>query len=65
MKAEIANMLDECPEGCRLVDPSVEEVVTRKFSGDAKLSVIIDCEHRPICEMWRGMEREGDGVLLG
>ena len=51
-------MLEECPEGCRLVDPSVEEVVTRKFIGDAKLSVIIDCEHRPICEMWKERESE-------
>ncbi len=61
MKAKIMNMLEECPEGCRLVNPSVEEVVTRKFIGDAKLSVIIDCEHRPICEMWKEEQHAKQG----
>ena len=50
MKANVYSMLEECQEGCSLVDPSAEAVVARKRSGDTKLNVIIDCEHRPVCE---------------
>lgn len=43
MKANVYSMLEECQEGCSLVDPSAEAVVARKRSADTKLNVIIDC----------------------
>ena len=57
MKAEIVNMLEECTEGCMHADPCVEEVVNTAFD-TVSLHVIVDCQHRPVCEMWKERESE-------
>lgn len=60
MMADIVNMLEECPEGCRHADPRVEEVMTTAIEATT-LHVIVDCPHRPVCEMWK----EAESVQLG
>lgn len=60
MKADIFNMLEECPGGCIHADPCVEEVVTKAY-GKTTLHVIVDCQQRPVCEMWKEEPHEKQG----
>lgn len=60
MKVDIVSLLEECPDECGFADPCVEEVVTTAF-GATTLSVIVDCPHRPVCEMWKEEQHAKQG----
>lgn len=72
MKADIINLIEECPEGCACADVSIEDTTTRTYCGKASVNVIVDCSHREACAMWKKdhadsvdqVAREAVGTLM-